>query len=59
MQNVIKDIFEFYLLNENCLPEDWRGKIEKLDDKKYLVICDFIAGMTDRYALHLYERIFN
>ena len=59
MQNVIKDIFEFYLFNENCLPEDWRGKIEKLDDKKYLVICDFIAGMTDRYALHLYERIFN
>lgn len=21
-------------------------------------ICDFIAGMTDRYALHLYERLF-
>ncbi len=21
-------------------------------------VCDFIAGMTDRYALHLYERVF-
>jgi dGTPase len=21
-------------------------------------VCDFIAGMTDRYALHLYEKLF-
>ena len=57
MKNVVKDLFEFYLFNENCLPNDWRDKIKNCE--KYLVICDFIAGMTDRYALHLHERIFH
>ena len=27
------------------------------DDEKERVICDFIAGMTDRYAINLYEII--
>jgi dGTPase len=25
---------------------------------KEQTVCDFIAGMTDRYALHLHEKIF-
>jgi dGTPase len=59
MKNVVKDLFEFYLFNENCMPDDWREKIKKCDNKKSLVICDFIAGMTDRYSLYLHDRIFH
>lgn len=58
MRNVIKDLFRFYMNNEICLPNDWKEKIRDCGDKKYLVICDFIAGMTDRYALHLHKEIF-
>lgn len=31
---------------------------ETSGDSKERVVCDFIASMTDRYALALYERLF-
>ena len=58
MKNVVKDLFEFFLENHNCLPDDWRERVER-STKKHVVICDFISGMTDRYALHLHNRIFH
>jgi dGTPase len=34
-------------------PENWRD-----DTAAHRAVCDFVAGMTDRYALDLYEYIF-
>jgi dGTPase len=45
----------------NFLPNDFQElyfSMEKDIDKKR-VICDFIAGMTDRYALEFYGRLFS
>lgn len=40
------------------LPDDWRENYESADDKdKKRVICDFIAGMTDRYAVEFFSRL--
>lgn len=41
------------------LPDDARELYEGLHEKseKMRVICDFIAGMTDRYAVELYSRL--
>jgi dGTPase len=41
------------------LPPDYRSMYERLDRKgsKLRVICDFIACMTDRYALEFSERL--
>jgi dGTPase len=44
------------------LPEDYRNIYESLssnDAAKKRVLCDFIAGMTDRYAVEFYCRIFS
>ncbi|MGB7965138.1 MAG: hypothetical protein WCF64_02680, partial [Methylocella sp.] len=44
------------------LPEDYRNLYESLsnnDAAKKRVVCDFIAGMTDRYAVEFYSRIFS
>ena len=42
--------------------EDWEPGEEEGDwpDEKtaHRAVCDFIAGMTDRYALNLFEHIF-
>jgi dGTP triphosphohydrolase len=43
--------------NHNCLPTEWQERI-KIEDDNHIVICDFIAGMTDRYALKINEKIF-
>jgi len=41
------------------LPDDFQMLYEGFSDKalKYRVICDFIAGMTDRYAVEFYARL--
>ena len=41
------------------LPDDYRNLYEKTNGvQRKRVICDFIAGMTDRYAWEFYNRLF-
>ena len=54
---VIKELYEVFLENDGLyqpemgpVPEDKRLRARR--------VCDFVAGMTDRYALELYNRIF-
>ncbi len=57
-RRVIKDLFEAFMADPSRLPEKWRG--EDLDeDRKARKICDYIAGMTDRYALDQHKAIFD
>ena len=44
---------------ELLLPEDYRKRAVDAEDKsvRSRVICDFIAGMTDRYAVEFYGRL--
>ncbi|MBW1741237.1 MAG: deoxyguanosinetriphosphate triphosphohydrolase [Deltaproteobacteria bacterium] len=54
-----KIIYELYdrLLEDEAVFRQQIGDIPAGVSKEQTV-CDFIAGMTDRYALHLYEKIF-
>ena len=56
----ISSLFDFYMDNPGCLPDKWSVKAN-IDDKNIRanVICDFIAGMTDLYAIKEYGSIFN
>ena len=51
---VLTDLYNYFM--ENPGPFDKHGR-EAPDDRGRLV-CDFIAGMTDRYALKIYEDLF-
>lgn len=52
----ITSLFEVYLEKTEQLPPTTQARIRKED--KYRVICDYIAGMTDRYALDEYKKFF-
>ncbi len=52
----IKDIFEVYIHKPNQLPNTSRNRLKEEDP--YRVVCDYIAGMTDRYALDEYKKLF-
>jgi len=42
------------------LPEDYQLLYNRVDQtERQRVICDFIAGMTDRYALEFYCRLYS
>ena len=52
----ITSLFKVYLDKPEQLPPTTYGRL-KIEDK-YRVICDYIAGMTDRYALDEYKKFF-
>jgi len=54
-KTVLKGLFEFYLKNPESLPEYVKVRIDR--DGKERGICDYIAGMTDRYAWEAYEKL--
>ncbi len=59
-QRVIRDLFEAYMNDDKLLPEDWRETHPRTDQNRYArQVCDFIAGMTDRYALDQHKRMFD
>lgn len=49
-------LFENYLQNPTLLPTSYQAKFEQYGHER--VVCDYIAGMTDRYALDEYKRLF-
>lgn len=52
----LRQMFNVYSENPDQLPPHVREKMEERG--KFRVICDYIAGMTDRYALDQYKRFF-
>lgn len=51
---VLRDLFQHYLDHPDDLPDEYRFSDAEADVR----VADFIAGMTDRYALRTYERLF-
>ncbi len=59
-RRVVVDLFEFFLAEPNCLPSVWYAQTDGAGTQATAeVIADFIAGMTDRFALDEHARIFD
>ena len=62
--NVVSKLFEALLNDLRLMPPEYREKAQQEEDKKgdsgrARIVTDYIAGMTDRYALKEYKRIFD
>ncbi|MQQ07387.1 deoxyguanosinetriphosphate triphosphohydrolase [Epibacterium sp. SM1979] len=57
---VVEDLFAYYLDNTMEMPARWHPEIKSCTDKlsRVRLVCDYIAGMTDRFALQLHAQIF-
>lgn len=56
-KRVIGELFHYYLKDPGQLPNTAHARIERGDDA-HRVVCDYIAGMTDRYCLQEYNKFF-
>lgn len=54
--HVVRMLYEHYVSNIDSLPDDFRVNVET--DGKERVAADWIACMTDRYAISDYERLY-
>ncbi len=59
-QRIIKDLFEAYMGDVTLLPAEWRAEHpRKQAQHDARQVCDFLAGMTDNFALEQHRRLFD
>ncbi|MFY9829530.1 MAG: deoxyguanosinetriphosphate triphosphohydrolase [Rhodoplanes sp.] len=58
-EGVLRDLFTRYAADATALPTEWRHTLPADARARARHIADFIAGMTDRYALSEHRRLFD
>jgi dGTPase len=53
---VIRRLYEYFFEKPNYLPEEYIYLMERYGKEQ--AVCDYIAGMTDRYAVRTFQDIF-
>lgn len=53
---VVHKLYEYYLKNPNKLPREFRDRETSWDIQT--IIVDYIAGLTDKYAVQLFKNLF-
>jgi dGTPase len=57
---IVRDLFARYVADPAAMPEAWQAAAAGLSDRRRArVIGDFVAGMTDRYAIAEHRRLFD
>ena len=56
-KRLLQQLFEAYFVEPRQLPEEIQEKIS--EGQRERVICDYIAGMTDRFAIQEYDKLFD
>tara|TARA_Y100000590_G_scaffold186701_1_gene212720 strand:- start:943 stop:2070 length:1128 start_codon:yes stop_codon:yes gene_type:complete len=56
VENITVKLFNFFEKNFDQLPNDWINQEKNYEKNR--IICDYISGMTDRYAIKLYKSIY-
>jgi dGTPase len=58
-QRVVRELFSHYIEHPDDLPPEWSSGLDRADQSATARrIADFIAGMTDRYAMVEHSRLF-
>ncbi len=55
---MIKDLYRFYMENLDEIPEEYQSMQGEAGVNKEQMVCDYIAGMTDTYAVKKFEDYF-
>lgn len=56
-ERFVSELFRAYLVEPMMLPEKTQRRLQVLPPER--VVCDYIAGMTDRFALGEWEKLFD
>lgn len=64
VERILPDLFHAFFNHYRLLPDHWQKRVEMaggVDDKiaRARVVCDYVAGMTDRFAIREHERMFD
>ncbi len=58
-RRILRELFGLYMEEGDVMPPAWYGRTRDADEaKRARVVCDYIAGMTDRFAIEEHRRLF-
>jgi len=55
-QHIVAEIYNHFIKHPELMPEEFQAFLKHSDVHR--VVCDYIAGMTDRYAIHIFYNLF-
>jgi dGTPase len=60
-ESIVRELFARYMANPHEMPRSWRTAFEQAanDAARATVVSDFVAGMTDRFAINEHRRLFD
>jgi dGTPase len=59
-RRLLSDMFDLFMVEPDVLPAEWYVRHRNRDEAGGArVVCDYIAGMTDRFAIEEHRRLFN
>jgi dGTPase len=59
-RRILAEMFQLFMAEPDVLPAEWFSRCEGRDEAgRARVICDYIAGMTDRYAIEEHRKLFH
>jgi len=64
VERIVNELFTAFMERPSVLPNNWQERVKEAggwDDERIRarIVCDYIAGMTDRYAIREHERLFD
>lgn len=57
-KRLIVALYDYYMEHTDQLPEEFLDMMKNQNEKKERVVCDYIAGMTDVYAIDRFKELF-
>jgi dGTPase len=56
-RRVVRELFQLFLAEPARLPAEWRAQTGGSDAERARIVADYLAGMTDRFALDEHRRL--
>lgn len=59
-RRILAEMFDLFVAEPDILPPEWAARARTDDPvRRGRAVCDYIAGMTDRFAIEEHRRLFN
>lgn len=59
-RRILAEMFQLFMAEPDVLPTEWFARSQNRDEAgRARVVCDYIAGMTDRFAIEEHRRLFH
>lgn len=55
-ERMLTQLFEYFMKHIDKLPKPYKRLLGEYDEDR--VVCDYLSGMTDRYAINVFENLF-